>query len=748
VAVALVLALAPSASAQTTNVIPNPGFEQGGCGSTPVICGWTSVDLMSQDPSNPHSGSASMHLECRLTGCGFDPDSGYIAADVTACVAIGPGTHPASFWYRDAGAAEVSLDATFYYDTACTYQVGGSDSLAETSPSGAGWQQVAGSLHAPTYTHSARFRISAACLAVCWPFASNFDDVTVDGVGDTTPGIRSVTPTRGWFGNRVELFGSNFVGASSVTFNGTEAQFSVQSDYVIHTYVPQGATTGPISVTTPNGTGWSSSSYTLVPPPRIDSFTPTGGPLGTTVDIRGSNFSGATEVRFKYSKSDSFTVDSDSEIHATVPYGATTGPITVTTGSGEGQSSSSFTIPTPTISSFTPTSGPVGTTIDIRGTNFTGATWVSFNGTRADVTVDSDSEIHTTVPSGATTGYFYVVTPGGSATSPSRFVVTGVGPSSIGFTPTSGSVGTSVDIWGAGFTGATSVTFNGASASFTVDSDWLVHATVPTGATNGPISVTTPLGTATSSASYTVDGKPPVTTITSGPSGTMSSTSATFEFSADEPASFECMLDAAPFASCSSPKTYTGLGTGSHVFWVRATDANGNIDGAGAKRTWTVDTNAPPVARFTYSCAALTCSFDAGASSDSDGSIAGYAWDFGDGVGGTGTTVQHGYGKADAFAVALKVTDKAGTSDTASKAITLIGLTARGYKVNSREKVDLSWTGPSGASFDVYRNGSKIATVQTRSYTDNLNRKGPGSFTYKVCQSSDSICSNPATVSF
>jgi hypothetical protein len=72
------------------------------------------------------------------------------------------------------------------------------------------------------------------------------------------------------------------------------------------------------------------------------------------------------------------------------------------------------------------------------------------------------------------------------------------------FTPTSGSVGTDVTISGTGFSGATSVTFNGTSASFLEVLDVEITATVPAGATSGPIAVTTAAGTGTSAASFTV----------------------------------------------------------------------------------------------------------------------------------------------------------------------------------------------------------------------------------------------------
>jgi hypothetical protein len=523
----------PGMAQAATNVVVNPGFEQGGCGgSTPVLCDWQGDGAIAQDTTNPHSGNASMHLDCGSM-CFFDPDSAWEWTDAysTVCVTLGPGAHAASFWYRDAVADRVSLDATFYYDSSCTFQVGqaaqGQDSLVQQSPGGVGWQQVSGALHAPTNAKSAlvSLTLAATCSATSCPsLSASFDDVSVADVGDPTPAISSITPTVGWFGTRVWIYGFDFTGTTSVTFNGVPAQFSVQSDGWIDTNVPTGATSGPISVTTANGTGWSTSSFTLVPPPVVSSFTPTGGPFGTVVDIRGSNFTGALSVNFGNGLAQTFTVDSDSEIHAVVPNGATTGPIMVTNPGGTGTSSSSFALPTPTISSFIPTSGPPGTSVDIHGTNLTGTTAVTFGGVVATFTVDSDSEIHATVPSGARTGWISVATNVGSTGSTSTFSVVGGAPSTTSITPLSGPVGTSVDIHGANFTGTTSVTFGYVPATFTVDSDSELHTTVPSGATNSYITIVTPLGSITAAGVlFVVTASPPTIssfTPSSGPVGT------------------------------------------------------------------------------------------------------------------------------------------------------------------------------------------------------------------------------------
>ncbi|HTS34864.1 MAG TPA: choice-of-anchor tandem repeat GloVer-containing protein [Candidatus Solibacter sp.] len=147
------------------------------------------------------------------------------------------------------------------------------------------------------------------------------------------------------------------------------------------------------------------------------------------------------------------------------------------------------------------TSGNVGAAVKILGTDLIGSTSVSFNGTAAVFNVVSGALIRTTVPAAATTGPVTVTTPTGTLTSNRPFRVT---PRVIGFDPPSGSVGSSVKITGTGLTQTTHVSFGGAAASFSVDSDTQVTATVPAGAQTSTIQISTLGGFATSSTVFTV----------------------------------------------------------------------------------------------------------------------------------------------------------------------------------------------------------------------------------------------------
>src|SRR5262249_34246815 len=138
--------------------------------------------------------------------------------------------------------------------------------------------------------------------------------------------------------------------------------------------------------------------------------------------------------------------------------------------------------------------GKVGNTVELLGQGFIGTTGVLFNGVAASFNNVSDTYMTATVPAGALTGRVTVTTFTGSMVSNRAFLVL---PTISGFSPGSGKVGSTVTISGVSFTQTTKVTIGGKSATFTVNSDTKVTATVPPGAVTGKkISITTAGGTA------------------------------------------------------------------------------------------------------------------------------------------------------------------------------------------------------------------------------------------------------------
>ncbi len=333
-------------------------------------------------------------------------------------------------------------------------------------------------------------------------------------VSATAPAITGLSPTNGAVGASVTITGTNFgatQGSSTITFNGTAATVTSWSATSIVVAVPPGATTGNVVVTvggqSSNGVAFTVSATA----PAITSLSPTNGAVGASVTITGTNFGatqGSSTVTFN-GVTGAVTAWSPTSITATVPAGATTGNVVVKV-NGQASNGVAFTVSAnaPAITSLNPTSGAVGTSVTITGTNFgatNGSSTVKFNGTAATVTSWSATSIVVAVPAGATTGNV-VVTVGGQSSNGVAFTVSASAPAITNLNPTSGAVGTSVTITGTNFgatQGSSTVTFNGTAAAVTSWSATSIIATVPTGATTGNVVVTVG-GNSSNVVSFTV----------------------------------------------------------------------------------------------------------------------------------------------------------------------------------------------------------------------------------------------------
>src|SRR5438270_5816940 len=173
--------------------------------------------------------------------------------------------------------------------------------------------------------------------------------------------------------------------------------------------------------------------------------------------------------------------------------------------------------PAPTITSLTPSTGAVASSVVIAGTNFRtpqGSSTVSFNGIASTPTAWSATSITAPAPTGATTGPV-VVTVGGQPSNGSTFTVTPA-PSIASLAPNSGAIGSVITINGSNFgptQGNGGVKFGTLAATISSWSSTSIVATVPSGAVTGSVVVTAAGGVASNGSTFTVTSAPAITSV-------------------------------------------------------------------------------------------------------------------------------------------------------------------------------------------------------------------------------------------
>ncbi|OQP54678.1 hypothetical protein A4H97_22210, partial [Niastella yeongjuensis] len=328
-----------------------------------------------------------------------------------------------------------------------------------------------------------------------------------------TPVITRFNPEAIPQGYPTIIEGQYFTGATAVYFDDTiPATFTVVSDTQIKTAVPRNARGGFVRVTTPAGTGRSARAFSIASGvPYIDYFTPKSGITGTVVTMKGFNFSKIKEVGqlsvagftvvsdsiLKFVVGDNLAWDSKWEIIVSYDVGSPTIPMLSFRNTNDTFAYKYATNPIPSVWSFTPATGTLGTPVTINGYYLTGATAVSIGGIpAASFTVISPTSIQAVLAAGTNSGAISVTTPGGT-TSLDGFIYTAPNlsaPHISSFTPTSAIPGTMVTIKGNNLTGATAVSFGGTPAtSFTITSDSTITAQVGLGS-SGSVKVTNPGG--------------------------------------------------------------------------------------------------------------------------------------------------------------------------------------------------------------------------------------------------------------
>lgn len=244
------------------------------------------------------------------------------------------------------------------------------------------------------------------------------------------PVVLSVSPAAGTIlgGTPVTITGTNFTGATAVTFDGIACTSIVVVSSNTITCVTPAHPAGLVEVvvTTPFGispTAGSANNYSYTGGPTITSLNPATGPAtgNTIVTISGTGFtSSGTTVRFAGVLAVHSWTDANTIVAVSPAHSAGVVDVTVTTpgGTSPNTSADDFTYTgssAPVVTSLTPNTGVVGTTVVISGSGFNDATAVTFGGVAATFTVNSDGQITTSVPAGTALGVVdvRVTTPAG-----------------------------------------------------------------------------------------------------------------------------------------------------------------------------------------------------------------------------------------------------------------------------------------------------------------------------------------------
>jgi alpha-tubulin suppressor-like RCC1 family protein len=229
--------------------------------------------------------------------------------------------------------------------------------------------------------------------------------------GPPPPNVTNVSPSKGPAagGTTVAISGTNFTGATAVNFGSTGASsFTVNSATSITAVSPAGVHAVDVTVITKAATSFVGSAdlFSYVPALMVKGIAPNNGPAagGMTVTISGTNFTGATAVRFGATSAISFTVNSASSITAVSPpatAGAVDVTVTIPAGTSFTSSHDHFKFGRPTITNLSPDSGSTagGSSVTVSGTGFAPGTTATrfYFGAESAATVNCTSTAACTV---------------------------------------------------------------------------------------------------------------------------------------------------------------------------------------------------------------------------------------------------------------------------------------------------------------------------------------------------------------
>ncbi|RKR72934.1 beta strand repeat-containing protein [Frondihabitans australicus] len=181
--------------------------------------------------------------------------------------------------------------------------------------------------------------------------------------------------------------------------------------------------------------------------------------------------------------------------------------------------------------------------------------------------------------------------------------------------------------------------------------------------------------------------------------------------------------------------THTYASAGTYKITLTVTDNDGGQGSSSQNATVTAPANQPPVASFTTTASGLALSADGSGSTDPDGTVASYSWNFGDGTAAvTGKTANHTYAAGGTYTVSLTVTDNGGATNTATQSVTVTAPAAQAFDLDSFSRtvsngwgtadVGGAWTPTGSASVLSVANGAGVIATTKAGATNGVQLMG------------------------
>ncbi|BDZ51947.1 hypothetical protein GCM10025867_41880 [Frondihabitans sucicola] len=470
-----------------------------------------------------------------------------------------------------------------------------------------------------------------------------------------------------------------------------------------HAYTTPGTKTVTLTVTDDKGATGVTSSQVVVTAPHVNvvptaSFTSTATGLSSAFDASASADSDGTIASYAWDFGDGTTGSGVSPTHAYAAGGTYAVKLTVTDNDGgTGVSTSSVTVTPPHVN--VAPSAVIASTVSNLKVSVDGTGSSDSDGTVASYAWDfGDGSSATTATADHTylaAGTYTVtltVTDNDGATGVATKTVTVAPPANVpptaSFTAGSNALALSVDA-------SASADSDGTVASYawnfgdsgTATGKTATHTYTAAGSYTVSLTVTDNQGaTATTTQQVTVVKAPnvaPTASFTSSTSNLALSVNGTTSADSDGTvASYAWNFgDGGTATTATANHTYAAAGT--YTVTLTVTDNDGATGAQSQQVTVAAPANQAPTAAFTSTVTGLTAALDGSGSADADGTIASYAWNFGDGATATGKTTSHAYTAAGTYTVGLTVTDNSGATNTKTATVTVTAPAATPFALDA-----------------------------------------------------------------